>query len=105
MPRLASTTPAALPHIQQIVGEAIAGQREFTDVDAARGVDVGGGRIADVPACRLQQHIDIPPRLLFWLWSQDTPLFVISRIFAYRAIYRLDRRMVVLAVECGWLKL
>ncbi len=33
---------------------------EFTDGDATRGVDVGSGRVADVPACRLQQPVDIP---------------------------------------------
>jgi hypothetical protein len=46
------------------------------------GMDVGSGCIADVPACRLQQPVDVSPRLLFWLWRQDIPLFVICRIFA-----------------------
>ena len=55
-------------HIQQIVGKAMAGfEREFADGHATRGVDVGSGGIEDMPACRLQQHIDISPRLLFRL--------------------------------------
>ncbi|ODU49451.1 MAG: hypothetical protein ABS92_05845 [Thiobacillus sp. SCN 63-374] len=61
-------------HIQQIVGKAMTGfEREFTDGDTTRSVDVGSGGIADVPACRLQQHINIATRLLFRLWSQDVP--------------------------------
>jgi hypothetical protein len=28
-----------------------------------------------VPSCRLQQHINITPRLLFRLWNQNAPLF------------------------------
>ena len=56
--------------------EYVARQREFTDGDAARGMDIGGGRVADVPARRLQQPVDIPPRLLFWLWRQDIPFYL-----------------------------
>jgi hypothetical protein len=68
-----------------LVGDRSFWQQVFADGDAARGVDVGSGRVADVPACRLQQHIDIPPRLLFRQWNQDAPLFVIPRIFAQPA--------------------
>ena len=63
-------------HIQQIVGEAVAEQRESANGDAARGVDVGSEGVADVPACRRQQHIDISPRLLFWLRRQDIPFLL-----------------------------
>jgi hypothetical protein len=52
------------------------------DGNATRGMDVGSSGIADVPACRRQQHIDIPPCLLFWLWRQDIPLFVMRGILA-----------------------
>jgi hypothetical protein len=45
-------------------------------------MDVGRVGIADVPTRRHQQRIDIPPRVLFRLQSQDTPLFVIRGIFA-----------------------
>lgn len=41
-----------------IVGEAVAGEREFTDRHAARGMDIGGGCVADEPACRLQQSVE-----------------------------------------------
>jgi hypothetical protein len=54
-------------HIQQVIGEAVTGQRKFTDGDATRGMDVGRGRIADVPARRLQQHINFSPSSLFGL--------------------------------------
>ncbi len=53
-------------HIQQIVGKAMAGEREFADRHAARGMDVGGGCIADEPACRLQQSDDILTGSGFW---------------------------------------
>ena len=49
-------------------------EREFADGHTTRGVDVGSGRIADVPACHLQQPVDIAPRLLFRLWCQIAPL-------------------------------
>ena len=42
-------------HIKQIARkEVLAGfKREFANGDATRGVDIGSGGIADVPACRL----------------------------------------------------
>ncbi len=69
-------------------------KREFTDGDATRSVDVGSGGVADVPACRLQQPIDIPPCLLFRLWCQNASLFcylpnlrTTSEVFDWSALW------------------
>ncbi len=55
-------------HVQQVVGEAVAGfQGELADGHAPGGVDVGDGRIADMPTRRDEQRIDVLPCLLFRL--------------------------------------
>jgi hypothetical protein len=42
-------------------------------------MDVGSGSIAEVPACRLQQHINFSPSLSFRLWSQDIPFLLSAK--------------------------
>jgi hypothetical protein len=37
----------------------VTGQREFTNRNAARGMDVGGIRIADVPPRLREQRVDL----------------------------------------------
>ena len=54
--------------VEQVVGKAAAGfEREFAQRHAAGGVDVGLGDVENLPACRIQQAVDLLPCLLFRL--------------------------------------
>lgn len=58
--------------VEQVVGETVARvQGEFTQGDAATGMDVRLVDIEDLPAGQRQQLVDLLPRLLFWLRRQD----------------------------------
>ena len=51
--------------IQQVIREAVAGQRELADRHAARGVDAGLVRVLNVPAREAEQPIDLFAGALF----------------------------------------
>lgn len=49
-----------------IVNKSMTGERKFADRHAARGINIGLRCVADVPACRLQQSVDILTGGGFW---------------------------------------